>query len=472
MEDEQGNPIGTTHISSANITINSIKIEFGNRVENGFGAKIFWGRIGRGQEPSECDYEVEICALNLTDLAVTTPWGESFRANDYLPPGWQGEDFERDCVLGPDVDLDVEAGTDDESGGREIAFDWDFECGGDKWNSLETGNTQLTVYYSNGTTWSGTLDFSSSPMPTQTPNITAPADGATNVSLLPEFTWDQWENPGTANPGIWWELENDFDDEIEEEHAPADTATWTPPARLTPNTGYKFYVDFHHCPVVQVNGVDFVVNSYLESSISFTTEDSDVTPISGGNSQAYPANPLEPVDMPTAVDPAANPVTVGACPDITIRPTLQVPAADVGQTATMIMYIYVPAAGFGINIPPRQTTLTAVTECDLIPTALDFSDAVGFSFYVYYGYVLGSTIRYNAYAVTVGDTCSAIPDCAAITDISQCNATDGCTWQAFPNNACVLDCLSFETESACNEAFDGNSCTWVTTAFGSSCQLK
>jgi hypothetical protein len=86
--------------------------------------------------------------------------------------------------------------------------------------------------------------------------------------------------------------------------------------------------------------------------------------------------------------------------------------------------------------------------------------------------VLGSTIRYNAYAVTVGDTCSAVPNCAAITDVSQCYATDGCTWQTFPNSTCVLDCLSFKTESACNEAFDGNSCTWVTTVFGSSCQLK
>jgi hypothetical protein len=201
-------------------------------------------------------------------------------------------------------------------------------------------------------------------------------------------------------------------------------------------------------------------------------DDSGDNSYSGGNNQAYPPNPLVPVDMPTTVNPTANLVPIGACPDVIIRPTLQVPAADVGQTATMIMYIYVPAAGFGINIPPRQTTLTAVTECDLIPTALDFSDAVGFSFYVYYGYVLGSTIRYNAYAVTVGDTCSAIPDCAAITDVSQCYATDGCTWQAIPANACVLDCLSFETESACNEAFDGNSCVWKTTAFGSSCQLK
>jgi hypothetical protein len=193
-----------------------------------------------------------------------------------------------------------------------------------------------------------------------------------------------------------------------------------------------------------------------------------------GNRQAYPPNPLVPVDMPIPVNPEANPVTVGACPDVLIRPMLQVPAADVGQMATLIMYIYFPVAGFGINIPPRQATLTAVTECNLVPTALDFSDVGGFSFHVYYGYVIGANITYSAYAVTVGDTCgdtdpSTVLNCAAFTSQNQCDAISGCTWQPFPFPTCILDCASQTSESACNAAFGGGACQWASTLCGDVC---
>ncbi|MBN2232904.1 MAG: hypothetical protein JW781_08820 [Deltaproteobacteria bacterium] len=195
---------------------------------------------------------------------------------------------------------------------------------------------------------------------------------------------------------------------------------------------------------------------------------------SGGNSQAYPASPLVPVVMPSSVNPVANPVMVGACPDVIIRPTLQVPAADVGKSATLIMYIYVPAAGFGINIPPQQATLTAVTEFNLVPTALDFSDVGGFSFYVYYGYVIGSQITYSAYAVTVGDTCGSadpgsVPDCGAIASQASCTAVTGCIWQPFPTPACILDCASQTSESACDAAFGGGACQWASSLFGDVC---
>jgi hypothetical protein len=161
--------------------------------------------------------------------------------------------------------------------------------------------------------------------------------------------------------------------------------------------GYSFHIYYGY-----MIGSDITFSAY-----ALTVGDAcdGFSPIDGSNSHAWPVNPLVPVVMPTAVNPEANPVTVGACPDITIRPTLQVPAADVGQTATMIMYIYVPAAGFGINIPPRQTTLTAVTEFDLIPTELDLGAVGGYSFHIYYGYMIGSDITYSAYALTVGDAC-------------------------------------------------------------------
>jgi alpha-tubulin suppressor-like RCC1 family protein len=199
----------------------------------------------------------------------------------------------------------------------------------------------------------------------------------------------------------------------------------------------------------------------------------DVVASTNSNYQAHPLTPQVPVLFPDPVDPSGIQVVVGACPDVIIHPSLKVPVADVGKSATMIMYIYLPDMGFGINVPAHGTTiLAAETVIDLLPTSLDFSGVEGYEFYVYYGYVLDSEIKYNAYSITVDSICTEVPNCAEITDEATCNAIRGCVFHKFPDSKCVLDCESLTTEETCNNAFDGNSCKWVSTPFGDVCTVK
>jgi len=185
-----------------------------------------------------------------------------------------------------------------------------------------------------------------------------------------------------------------------------------------------------------------------------------------GGHNAAPSHALSVVIFPTSVTPSNNTVQVGACNDIMIQPTLSVPSADFDRTATLIMYIYIPDAGFGMNVPSKTKILTSETKFDLLSHAIDFSDSAGLNFTIYYGYVIGSTIKYNAYSIVVGASCNnAVPDCGSISDTSSCNTVAGCTWQAFPSpGSCILDCLPYTSPTECQNAFDG-ACKW-NTLFG------
>ena len=166
------------------------------------------------------------------------------------------------------------------------------------------------------------------------------------------------------------------------------------------------------------------------------------------------------VIFPTSVTPSNNTVQVGACDDIMIQPTLSVPSADLNRTATLIMYIYIPDAGFGMNVPSKTKILTSETKFDLLSHAIDFSDSAGLNFTIYYGYVIGSTIKYNAYLIVVGAFCdNSAPDCGAMSNASSCNANSGCEWQAFPTTKCILKCSQFTSQSECQIGLDGG-CEW------------
>jgi len=90
---------------------------------------------------------------------------------------------------------------------------------------------------------------------------------------------------------------------------------------------------------------------------------------------------------------------------VMIQPTLAVPSSDVGKTATLIMYIYLPDMHFGMNIPSKTKVLTSETKFDLLSHAIDFSDSAGLNVYIYYGYMLEDDIKYNAYSIVVGSSC-------------------------------------------------------------------
>ena len=208
---------------------------------------------------------------------------------------------------------------------------------------------------------------------------------------------------------------------------------------------------------------------WYDRKCNFNPQPSPPSPVSHN---AAPSHALPVVIFPTGVNPGNNIVQVGACDDIMIQPTLSVPSADLNKTATLIMYIYIPDAGFGMNVPPKTKILTSETKFDLLSHAIDFSEYPSLNFYIYYGYVLGSTTKYNVYSVMVGSSCdNAVPNCRVIGDASSCNGTDGCEWQGFPAPGCILKCSQFTSQSECRNAF-GGACEWSATPFGDICAQK
>ena len=189
-------------------------------------------------------------------------------------------------------------------------------------------------------------------------------------------------------------------------------------------------------------------------------ESPEATGAGGHNGMPDSALPL--VDFPaTPVNPTNNEVHVGACPEVIIQPVMKGSAADVGKTAQLIMYIYLPDFGFGIPIPSKSVTLSAETTCDLLPPTINLSGNAGLRFFVYYGYVLGSSIKYAAYSVVVDPFCA--DDCGTITDASICNATPDCVYQNFPVAKCIMNCAAYKSMTSCESAFDGDSCMWNET---------
>lgn len=171
---------------------------------------------------------------------------------------------------------------------------------------------------------------------------------------------------------------------------------------------------------------------------------------STSNLQAYPDTPLEAMLFdPFAVThqvPQPNPadiqIEVGAHDGVMLTPTIQVDPADVGITGSLLMYIYLPAFNFGLNIPGKSVTLEDTQLIDLVPT-LDFSNYIGLNFIVYCGYVNATgTIMYNAYTVNVVEY-SLVPQCSGLNQTT-CGSTENCTWTPFPPPGnCTIDCDQF-----------------------------
>jgi len=201
------------------------------------------------------------------------------------------------------------------------------------------------------------------------------------------------------------------------------------------------------------------------------------------NLRAYPETPLEAMYFSPYVvshqvarpDPADVVVTVGAADGVMITPTIQVVPSDVGTSGYLLMYIYVPASNYGVNIPGKQTTLGTNQLITLLPNPINFSNAAGLSFIVYFGYArAGGEILYNVYTVNVVECGNnASPPCGVEQTQELCETIKGCVWQSFPSAGCVVDCSPYSAdEQTCNSAFDGNTCQWVQTPFANTCGPK
>jgi len=86
---------------------------------------------------------------------------------------------------------------------------------------------------------------------------------------------------------------------------------------------------------------------------------------------------------------------------IFLQPKLTVVPADVGQPATMLLYVWLPDFNVGFTLGQRTVTLSDTLDfAQLLPQALDLSDYDGLVIDIYYCYILNDgTIKYNDYEV-------------------------------------------------------------------------
>ncbi len=230
-------------------------------------------------------YRVEIQGNELTRMQLTTPWGEGFDSADYVGPVWDGTGYDYE-VSGFEFDAYVEGGE------RHFDVAWgDLSAG--QWDSLDTGDTDLTVTYTGGS-WAATADFTAVAVPDQAPQMTYPAHEQTGVPLGPMFRWDAWTSPGPdAAVGVW--LEGDTF-EVEELLA-ADATSWIPAEDLDPATDYTCALLFVNYEQAPLNGVDVQVVSYAGSDSEFTTLSSVADVVLGIDVEQiwdydYPSDPL------------------------------------------------------------------------------------------------------------------------------------------------------------------------------------
>ncbi|MFO7958601.1 MAG: tectonin domain-containing protein [Candidatus Brocadiia bacterium] len=218
-----------------------------------------------GDGLSNYEYGLEAEGEDLRGLSVLTPWGHVWDTGDYLPSGWSGAELDG---YHSDLGLEWEAGSD---GGMRYIMLSTSEVDADDWDLIDTGPASVELYYDGGVA-SGPVDFGSTAVPGQTPNITHPAHNATDVELTPTFEWDEWTSPGTG-AGIAWilaEAGSDMElyDVVGEDPA---TTQWTPGFEMDPATEYEFELTFYHAEETTLGIADLIVASWREGEVAFTT---------------------------------------------------------------------------------------------------------------------------------------------------------------------------------------------------------
>ncbi len=187
---------------------------------------------------------------------------------------------------------------------------------------------------------------------------------------------------------------------------------------------------------------------------------------------AAPASPLDAVLFQfgnTLPNPSENSIEVVACDQVMMQPQLNVPTVDVGQEANLVMMVNLKSFNIAIPFPSKSVTLSATQTFDILSNPLDFSEASGMSFDVYYGYRNSNKeLKYNAYEVTVTATTPAPiepPVCEGLTE-SECASNENCKkdldfFGVFKE--CLINCAQFDSQDSCNSAFDGETCSWTSS---------
>jgi len=212
----------------------------------------------------ERGYCLGLSGYELTDVQLTTPWGEDFLLTDLLSGGpWPATFFEY-----AQGSLSFIAATEPD-GDQWFEASWTLDAA--QWAALDTTASQWSVSYT-GDTWDGSLDFSSVTQPLR-PLITAPTADQTGLAFYPTFQWDAW-SPAAAAGLIAVDIDlagQAGPEAYESPLLPATATAHTLLRPLAPETQYRGEVGFGDNDRVDVGGVDVDVVACSNSEVFFTT---------------------------------------------------------------------------------------------------------------------------------------------------------------------------------------------------------
>jgi Tol biopolymer transport system component len=188
--------------------------------------------------------DLAIRGIGITDIHVTTPWGESFDSSGLIPAAWNGQSW----INAARGALEVEGYSDGSQ--TVLNLSWGRLTDG-QWSSLDAGQVSITVSYRGGQ-WSSTLDFSGLSQPLQDPGLTAPL----NRQIAPGNLSAQWAAWSGAPAG------GDVHVVIDEASVaglydyclPAGATSTTPPQTLA-DSAYRMEVSFENGASSVVGGV-------------------------------------------------------------------------------------------------------------------------------------------------------------------------------------------------------------------------
>jgi hypothetical protein len=231
-------------------------------------------------EDDAYEYGIEFCGAGITNIEITTPWGQVCGLGQLLPPDWNGQDYvevQRGAIV-------FEVYRDGELTCYEFGWEW---LSDSQWASLDTGQTHVSVDYGDNQNWQADLDFAAVTQPLREPKPVSPAHRQVESgNLIVEWAlWADAPEGGIIHINLdeevpYWAGAVGLDVEVE---LPASATSWGPLS--LPASIYELEVDFGKINQEKINDVSICTVTYTENDVTFLTgpETSLVTEPASGN---------------------------------------------------------------------------------------------------------------------------------------------------------------------------------------------